>query len=92
MAYFVYMLECQDGSYYTGSTINVEKRFRIHLSGKGASYTRSHKPRRIIFKHELADKSSALKLEISIKKLTRHQKEDFIADHQIDNACYTPLT
>ena len=68
------MLVCQDGSYYIGSTDDVQKRFIKHLSGKGASYTRSHKPVKIVYTEELADKSSALKREYLLKQLTHKQK------------------
>ncbi len=74
MTYFVYMLECEDGSYYLGSTDNIESRFAKHLSGKGASYTRSHKPLRVVYTEEHPDKSSALKREAALKKLTHQQK------------------
>jgi len=74
MSYFVYMLLCADGSYYLGSTPDVEKRLTIHQSGKGAIYTRSHKPVKVVYREELLDKSSALKREIALKKLTHHQK------------------
>ena len=43
-----YMIECEDGSLYTGWTNNLEKRFAMHVAGKGAKYTRSHKPVRIV--------------------------------------------
>lgn len=78
MTYFVYMLVCEDGSFYLGSTINVDKRFQVHLSGKGASYTRSHKPIRIVYSEELIDKSTALKREVVLKKLTHAQKHALI--------------
>jgi putative endonuclease len=68
------MLLCQDGSFYLGSTNNVDKRFAAHLVGKGASYTRSHKPVRVVYSEELPDKSSALKREAELKKLTHTQK------------------
>jgi putative endonuclease len=74
MSYFVYMLECEDESFYIGTTNDVEKRFATHLSGKGASYTRSHKPLRVVYKEEVADKSAALKREHVLKKLTHIQK------------------
>lgn len=74
MTYYVYILLCQDGSYYTGSTDDVDKRFAKHLSGKGASYTRSHKPVKVVYFEELTDKSSALKREAVLKKLTHVQK------------------
>lgn len=74
MSYFVYMLVCQDGSYYLGSTNDVQKRFIKHLSGKGANYTRSHKPVKVVYIEELSDKSSALKREYVLKQLTHKQK------------------
>ncbi len=84
MSYFVYILECKDGSYYTGSTTDVDKRFQVHLSGKGASYTRSHKPIRIIYKEDLQDKSAALKRELEIKSLTRPEKEILVRSKHHD--------
>jgi putative endonuclease len=74
MSYFVYMLKCIDGSFYLGSTDNVEKRFLVHKNGKGARYTRSHKPLLIVYQEELPDKSSALRREAELKKLNHTQK------------------
>lgn len=74
MSYFIYMLECQDSSLYIGSTNDVDKRFKAHMDGKGASYTRSHKPVKIVYMEELLDKSSALKREAVLKKLTHSQR------------------
>jgi putative endonuclease len=78
MSYFVYMLECQDGSFYIGTTNDVEKRFAVHQLGKGASYTRSHKPVRVVYKEEVLDKSAALKREHVLKKLTHAQKSTLL--------------
>ncbi len=74
MSYFVYMLLCQDGSFYLGSTDDVQKRFTKHQLGKGASYTRSHKPVKVVYIEELIDKSAALKREYVLKQLTHDQK------------------
>ena len=74
MSYFVYMLLCADGSFYTGSTDDVSRRFAKHLSGKGASYTRSHTPLKVVYSEALPDKSSALKREAVLKKLSHAQK------------------
>ena len=74
MSYYVYMLLCQDNSFYLGSTNDVDKRFATHISGKGASYTRSHKPLKVVYQEELPDKSSALRREAELKKLTHTQK------------------
>jgi putative endonuclease len=72
--WFVYILLCSDGSFYTGSTNDVEKRLEAHLAGKGAKYTKSHKPKRIIYQESFQTKSEALKREIEIKKLTKIDK------------------
>jgi putative endonuclease len=72
--YFVYLLLCSDGSFYTGSTNNPEQRFLDHKNGKGGAYTRSHKPVKLIYTEELPDKSSALKREYQIKSWPRQKK------------------
>ncbi|MBP9670252.1 GIY-YIG nuclease family protein [Candidatus Woesebacteria bacterium] len=74
MSYFVYMLICEDTSFYIGTTNDVDKRFSKHVAGKGASYTRSHKPLKVVNREELADKSAALIREHVLKKLTHIQK------------------
>jgi putative endonuclease len=65
---------CEDSSFYIGTTNNVEKRFAKHLAGRGASYTRSHKPIKVAYQEEVIDKSAALKREHVLKKLTHAQK------------------
>lgn len=74
MGWFVYMLRCGDGSLYTGYTDDVQRRLAVHQSGKGAKYTRSHPPVELAYWEELPDRSSALRREAAIKKLTRKQK------------------
>ncbi|WP_353948772.1 GIY-YIG nuclease family protein [Sporolactobacillus sp. Y61] len=76
--YSVYILECRDGSFYTGYAADVRKRFALHLSGRGAKYTRSHKPLRIVYEEPLPDKSAAMRREWAIKHLTRQKKEALI--------------
>lgn len=76
--WFVYILECSDGTLYTGISNNVEKRFVQHRNGKGGYYTRSHKPVRIVYKEKLNSKNLALKREYEIKKLTREGKRNLI--------------
>ncbi len=73
--WFVYILECQDHSFYTGCTNDIGKRFAQHLLGKGGHYTRTHKPSQIVYQEKVATKSLALKREYQIKQLTRSQKE-----------------
>lgn len=74
MPAFVYLLRCRDGSLYCGWTDDLERRLATHNAGKGARYTRSRKPVRLVWSEELADRSAALKREIAIKRLTRTQK------------------
>lgn len=76
--WFTYILLCVDGSFYTGSTNNVEKRFEDHLEGDGARYTKSHKPVKIIYQEKFKSKSEALKREAEIKKLSRKEKQNLI--------------
>lgn len=73
--YFVYLLLIENGSYYCGYTDDVEKRFQKHLSGKGAKYTRAHKPLNVAWQNEFSSKSDALKAERKIKKLSHEQKK-----------------
>jgi putative endonuclease len=74
----IYILLCSDGSFYTGSTNNVEKRFADHVSGHGARYTKSHKPIKIIYQEKFKSKSGALKREVEIKRLSKTEKQRII--------------
>ena len=61
--WFVYVLLCENGSLYRGYTNDLEKRFAAHISGKGAKYTRMHKPVKIIYSEEFETKEEAMKRE-----------------------------
>ena len=74
MPYFVYILECEDGSLYTGITIDIERRFEEHKSGVGSNFTRAKKAKRIVYTEQYPDRSSALVREAEIKKLSREKK------------------
>ena len=74
MAWFVYLIECKDGSIYTGIAIDVDARYAAHVRGKGARYTRSHPPRRLLAAIEYPDRSAAAKSEYQIKRLTARDK------------------
>lgn len=69
-----YMIECEDGSLYTGWTNDLEKRFAMHVAGKGAKYTRSHKPVRIVYDEISDTPQQAQKREYQIKRLSHAQK------------------
>lgn len=71
---FVYILECGDGSLYTGWTTDIEDRINTHNSGQGAKYTRSRLPVKLVYFEEVENRSAALKREAAIKKLTRDKK------------------
>jgi putative endonuclease len=72
------MLECSDRSFYTGITNDVKKRIETHNTGKGAKYTRSRLPVKLIYQEKHSSKSSAMKREIEIKKYSRLKKENLI--------------
>ncbi|MBI4086731.1 GIY-YIG nuclease family protein [Candidatus Kaiserbacteria bacterium] len=77
--YFVYMLECADGTYYTGSTNDVERRVLAHNAGKtGAKYTRSRLPVRLVYMEGCGDKSAAMKREAEIKQMSRSGKHALV--------------
>ena len=73
------MLVCEDDSFYLGTTDDVNRRFAAHVAGKGARYTRSHKPVSVVYQEEVVDKSAALKREAELKKLTHAQKSTLIS-------------
>lgn len=74
MPYYVYILLCQDGTFYTGYTKDVEERARLHANGRGAKYTKSHSPQEIVYVEEFMSRSEAMKREKAIKKLNHEQK------------------
>lgn len=73
--WFVYIVECGDGTYYTGISTDVVRRIHVHNSGRGAKYTRTRLPVQLVYSKEAGTKSEALKEEAAIKRLTRRQKE-----------------
>lgn len=80
--YFTYILLTEQNTLYCGYTDDVEKRFQAHLEGKGAKYTRSHKPIKIVYQKEFETKSDAIKEERRIKKLSRFEKLKLINNIQ----------
>ncbi|MGF6725081.1 putative endonuclease [Paraburkholderia sp. GAS41] len=79
MPWFLYLIECADGSVYTGIAVDVEARFEKHLNGTGARYTRSRKPLQVLASFELADRSSASSAEYWVKRLTAPEKRALAA-------------
>lgn len=71
---YTYILECKDGSLYTGWTNDLTQRVKAHNEGRGAKYTRSHRPVHLVYFESFATKEEALAREAAIKKLTRAAK------------------
>ncbi len=70
----VYLLECADGSLYTGINLDVERRYRARLAGNGARYIRSHKPVRLIALALVGPRPEAPRAELAVKRLPRSEK------------------
>jgi putative endonuclease len=75
--WFVYLIECVDGSLYTGIARDVAARYALHASGKGARYTRSHPPARLLCTLEFPDRSTASQAEYRIKQLKAAEKRRY---------------
>lgn len=78
MPYYVYVILCDDGSFYTGYTKNVDSRMRLHMNGKGARYTRMHKPRRLVYTEKFDSRAKAMKRERKVKKMGHNAKNSMI--------------
>ena len=76
--WYVYIVECADGSLYTGCAVDVAARIEVHNSGKGAKYTRPRLPVTLKYFEEAADRSSAQKREHALKQLTAVQKRKLV--------------
>jgi putative endonuclease len=79
MPFYVYILLCIDGSFYTGYTKDLNERTRQHENGKGAKYTKTHRPQKVAYVELFNNRGSAMKRERAIKKLTHQQKQDIIS-------------
>ncbi len=75
----LYLIECLDGSYYTGVTTDVERRFTQHLNGDGARYTRSHKPLRLLASRAVGTRSAVLTAELAVKCLPKEEEVSAVA-------------
>lgn len=88
--YFVYILQCDDGTLYTGITTDVARRLQEHKSGKGGNYTLTHGADKVMYVEECADRGAALKREAAIKKLKRKEKLE-LSGGQVDKETPCPL-
>ena len=83
--YFVYILECANGSYYTGYTVDIKQRYQKHRDGTACKCTRAFPPKKIAACWTIDSDSAsvAMKLEAAIKTLSRKQKEALVAEPQL---------
>lgn len=72
--YFTYIAECSDGTFYTGYTNDIQKRQQAHNEGRGARYTKSRLPIKIVYQEEFKNRSEAMRREYEIKQLNKIQK------------------
>lgn len=79
---YTYIVECKDGTLYTGWTNNLEKRLEAHNSGKGAKYTKTRRPVKIVYTEMFETKEEAMSREFAIKRLSRQQKMNLISEKE----------
>lgn len=84
MSYFVYILECEDGSFYTGVTIDIARRFKEHQAGIGSHFTRAKKAKRMVYTEPQPNRSEAQKREAEIKKWPRTKKLSLLSPDTIN--------
>ena len=81
MSWWVYVLECRDGTLYTGCTDDIPRRLAAHNAGRGAKYTRGRGPVTLRYREETPDKPAALRREAAIKRLSRTEKQALLAGY-----------
>lgn len=85
MSWWVYVLECRDGTLYTGCTDDIPRRLAAHNAGRGAKYTRGRGPVTLRYREGTLDKPAALRREAAIKRLSRTGKQALIAVYNKEN-------
>ena len=76
--HYVYVVECSDGTLYTGYTTDVERRVEEHNAGEGAKYTRGRTPVKVVHTEEFEDRGEAMSREATIKDMSREEKEGLV--------------
>lgn len=84
---YVYILKCQDDTYYTGYAVDLEKRLEEHQQGTACKYTRGRRPVELVYWEEYPTKSEAMQREYRIKQLSRTAKKKLIASHLSHKIC-----
>ena len=85
MAFFCYILECSDGSYYTGWTTDPQRREKQHNRGNGSRYTRMHRPVKMVYLEPQPDRITAMRRELAIKKYSHLQKQKMVRKQNLSN-------
>ncbi len=85
-AWFLYLLECADGNIYTGITVDVAARYAAHACGRGARYTRSHPPRRLLIAIDYPDRATASAAEYAVKQMSAVEKRAYALLLALGNA------
>jgi putative endonuclease len=75
---YCYIVECADGTYYTGWAVDAEKRVAVHNKGRGAKYTKTRRPVKLVYVEEQPDRKAAMKREVAIKRLGRAGKKKLV--------------
>lgn len=86
MAYYVYILRCKDGTYYTGHAKDAQKRFELHKKGHGAKYTRIHEPEELAYVEVCETRGEAMRRERKIKTLSHNKKKDLIINNKSESS------
>ena len=87
LPYYVYILRCKDGSYYTGHAKDVERRLEIHRKGRGARYTRMHEPEKLVYVEKFDSRGEAMRRERQIKTLSHNKKQQLINNPNKSGTC-----
>jgi len=85
-AFYCYIVECADGTYYTGWTTDPARRLRQHTAGRGARYTRAHAPVRLVYVEPQPSRGDAMRREVALKAMSRSRKQTLIAAYLPDEA------
>lgn len=84
---YTYIVECRDESLYTGWTTDLKRRITAHNAGKGAKYTKSRRPVRLVYWEEFETKEEAMRREYAIKHMSRQEKKKLIEKQKLKNEC-----
>ncbi|OIN88968.1 MAG: hypothetical protein AUJ21_10320 [Anaerolineae bacterium CG1_02_58_13] len=84
MAFYCYILECADGTFYTGWTTDPPRREKQHNAGRGARYTRARRPVKLVYIEEQPDRLAAMKRELAIKAMKREKKRGLMESEKVD--------